>query len=56
MIPTVPSMHRFSLMAPQQPKKPTNVTKAPAAIRILADTEYPAYPRSKAEVRRTVQD
>jgi len=36
---TVPSMHLFSLTAPQHPRNPTSVTNEPAAIRILADTE-----------------
>ena len=29
---TVRSMHWFSIMAPQQPKKPTTKTMAPAAM------------------------
>ena len=36
---TSPSMHGDSLMAPQQPRKPTIIIRAPAAIRMYTPTE-----------------
>lgn len=36
---TNPSMHGDSLMAPQQPRKPTTIIRAPAAIRIYTPAE-----------------
>jgi hypothetical protein len=35
----VPSIHLFSLMAPQQPKKVTMTTKMLTAMRMMADVE-----------------
>ena len=35
----VPSMHLFSLMAPQQPKKEMMTTKTLTAMRMMADVE-----------------
>lgn len=36
---TNPSMHGDSLMAPQQPRKPTTIIRAPAAIRMYTPAE-----------------
>lgn len=36
---TNPSMHGDSLMAPQQPRKPTTIMRAPAAIRMYTPAE-----------------
>lgn len=36
---TNPSMHGDSLMAPQHPRKPTTIIRAPAAIRMYTPTE-----------------
>lgn len=40
---TNPSMHGDSLMAPQQPRKPTTIIRAPAAIRIYTPVEIKAW-------------
>ena len=42
----MPSRGRLSLIAPQHPRKPTTITNAPAAIKILAGRVYPLLPRN----------